>query len=445
MALSGLEIFKHLPKTNCKDCGVPTCLAFAMKVAAGQAGLSDCPHISEAAKQALSEASAPPQQLVTIGAGDKARQVGQETVLYRHDDRFQRPTLVAIRIADDLDDAAIQERARKAAALKFERVGAVQTTDLVAVDNVSGSPERFKSAASAASKASGMPLLLMAGKPENLQAAGEALKAERPLLWPAAEAAEAAIPLAKELCLPLVLEAAGLDAVIALAEKARAAGLKELVLSPGRTEPKKGLEFLTQARRAAITKKFRPLGYPVAMLALDSDLYAATIEAAWYILKYAAVVVLDFVDAAHVLAVLTTRRDIYTDPQVPVKVQPGLHAVGDPGDTAPVLVTTNFALTYYSVEAEVEASRVPSYILSVDTEGTSVLTAWAADKFNAATISAALKASGLEGKVKHRKLLLPGLVAVLRASVEDESGWQALIGPKEATGIVSYLKNQWQP
>jgi acetyl-CoA decarbonylase/synthase complex subunit gamma len=181
------------------------------------------------------------------------------------------------------------------------------------------------------------------------------------------------------------------------------------------------------------------------MVSFSEDPAEALVDACWYVLKYAGVIVVDLIEPHYLLSILTTRQDIYTDPTVPVKVEPGLYRVGEPGPEAPVLVTTNFALSYFSVEPEVEASRVPTNILSVDTEGTSVLTSWAADKFNAKTITKALKESGIEAKVKHRKLVLPGLVAVLKAGVEDESGWEAIIGPKEASGLVSFLKNQWKP
>ena len=446
MGLSGLEIYKNLPKTNCKDCGVPTCLAFAMKVASGQAALDTCPHVSDESKGALSEASAPPQALVKVGQGDKAVEVGQETVLYRHDERFHRPAAVAVRISDELDEAAVTERAKAIGEMSFERVGQTLTINMVAVENASGDPATFAKAAQLAAEASGRAVALISNKPESLKAAGEALKAERPLLWASGGGAEGAIPVAKELGLPLVLEADGFDAIAKLAEKAKGEGLKELMLCPGRVEPAAGLQFLTQSRRAAITKKFRPMGYPVAMMALNDDPTKAVIEACWYMLKYAGLIVIDTLEPHHVVSVLTTRQDIYTNPQVPVQVEAGLHAAGgEPGKDAPVLVTTNFALSYYSVEGEVESSRVPSYILAVDTEGTSVLTAWAADKFNAASITKTLKDSGVEGKVGHHKLVLPGLVAVLSAGTKDESGWEVVVGPKESSGLVSFLKNQWKP
>ncbi len=447
MALSGLEIYKHLPKTNCKECGLATCLAFAMKVAAGQAALDECPPLSDEAKAALGEASAPPQQLVKIGAGDKTIELGQETVLFRHEERFHHPTAVAVRVSDELDNAAVEARCQEVAGLKFERVGTTTMVDMAAVYNDSGSAERFAEVAQVASKVSGKTLALVSSQAESLRAAGQVLAAERPLLWALDGSAEdgQAIEAAKELSLPLCLEATGFDGIVALAEKAREAGLKELMLSPGKVDGAAAIEFLTQSRRAAIMKKFRPLGYPIAMQVLADDPLQAVVEACWYVLKYAGLVVVDLARPEHILGILCARQDIYTNPQVPVQVEPGVHVIGEPGPDAPVLVTTNFALSYYSVESEVEASRMPGYILSIDTEGTSVLTAWAADKLTDETIAQALANSGLESKVGHKKLVLPGLVAVLSAGVKEESGWDVQVGPKEASGIVSFLKTQWKP
>ena len=447
MALSGLDIYKHLPKTNCKECGLATCLAFAMKVASGQAALEECPQLSEEGKSALGEASAPPQQLVKIGAGDKTIELGQETVLFRHEERFHHPTALAVRVSDELDDAAVEERCKEVAALQFERVGTTTVVDMLAVYNDSGDAARFAAVAQLASKVSGKALALMSANAESLRAAGQALATERPLLWALDASAEdgAAIEVAKELSLPLCLEATGFDAIVALAEKAREAGLKDLMLSPGKVDPLAGIEFLTQSRRAAIMKKFRPLGYPIAMQVLADEPVQAVVDACWYVLKYAGVIVVDLTQPEQILAILCTRQDIYTNPQVPVQVEPGIHVIGEPGPDAPVLVTTNFALSYYSVESEVEASRVPGYILAIDTEGTSVLTAWAADKLTDQTIAEALTKSELEAKVDHKKVVLPGLVAVLSAGVKEESGWDVQVGPKEASGIVTFIKTQWKP
>jgi len=446
MPLSGLEIYKHLPKGNCKECGLPTCLAFAMKVAGGQASLEECPRLDEKAKTALGEASAPPQQLVTIGTGDHAIQIGQETVLYRHEDKFYHPTGVAVCINDKLDNALIEERCKAVAAISIERMGKTCKVDLLALCNTSGDAQRFAEVARLASGIAQRPLILMSPDADALRAAGQAISDTRPLLWAmdTEKNVDAAIQVAKDLSLPLCIEGSGFEAVAALSEKARAAGLKELVLSPGRVEAAAGNAFLTQSRRAAIVKKFRPVGYPVAMIAMDGEPERATIDACWYTLKYAGIVVTNLRAPEHLLAVFASRQDIYTNPQIPVQVTPGLHAVGDPGPDAPLLLTTNFALSYYSVESEVSSSRIPTYILAVDTEGTSVLTAWAAEKLTAASTAEAISKSQVAEKLKHKKIVIPGLVAVLSGSIKDETGWEVMVGPREASGIVSFLKNQWK-
>ena len=444
MALTGIEIYKQLPKTNCKDCGFPTCLAFAMKMASGQVALEKCPHVTAEAKAALESASRPPIQLVTIGSGDNEMKIGNETQLYRHEERFHRQTAVAVRISDTLDEAAIAERAEAIGKLVFERVGTQIRVNLVAVCNESGDAGRFEQAAKLAAEKSGLACLLISPSAANLDKAASALAGQRPLLYISEpEQAEAAAKVAKENDCPLAVRADGTEALAALTEKITAAGVEQIVLDAGTRDIKGTLESLTEIRRLSL-KSFRPLGYPTIAFTSSPDPTMQAIEASTFIAKYAGVVVTDAIERWQMLPILTTRQDIYIDPQKPVAVEPKLYPVGEVSADSPVLVTTNFSLSYYSVEGEVEASRVPSYVLSVDTEGTSVLTAWASDKFNAETITQAIKKSGLEEKVTHRKMVLPGFVAVLSAGVEDESGWSVLIGPKEASALPGYLKNQWQ-
>jgi len=444
MALTGLEIYKQLPKTNCKECGFPTCLAFAMKMAAKQVSLDKCPHVTDEAKAALESASRPPIQLVTIGTEDKELKIGNETQLYRHEERFHRPAGVAVRVSDTMDEAALAEQAEKIGGLAFERVGTTIKVNLVAVDNESGDAAKFAKAAEVAAEKSGLACLLISAKADNLKAAAGALSGKRPLLYISEPAqAEAAAAVAKDAGCPLAVKADGLEALAELTPKVAEAGVEEIVVDPGTRGLKPTVEALTQIRRLSL-KAFRPLGYPAIAFAADPDPLMQAIEASTYIAKYGGVVVTDAADAWQMLPILTTRQDIYIDPQKPVAVEPKLYEVGEVSADSPVLVTTNFSLSYYSVEGEVEASRVPAYIISVDTEGTSVLTAWASDKFNAETITAAMKTAGLDEKAPHKKLVIPGLVAVLSAGIEDESGWSVLIGPKEASGLPSYLKNQWQ-
>ncbi len=445
MALTGLEIYKHLPKTNCKDCGFPTCLAFAMKVAVKQVALDKCPHITPAGAAALESASRPPIQLVTIGAGENEIKIGNETQLYRHEEKFHRPTAIAVRVSDRGEEQAIAERAKAIGRLAFDRVGVRIKVNLVAVENESGDAARFEKAVKLAAEGSGMACLLMSAKAENLRRGAAAVSGRRPLLYISDPGqAEAGARVAKDENCPLAIRADGLEALAELTAKVAASGVEQIVLDPGTRGVRPTLEALSKIRRLAL-KSFRPLGYPAMAITANPDPTAQAAEAGIYVAKYAAVVVTDACQPWQLLPVLTTRQDIYTDPQKPVAVEPKLYSVGAVTAESPLLVTTNFSLSYYSVEGEVEASRVPAYILAVDTEGTSVLTAWASDKFNADTITKAMKKAEIDGKISHRTLVLPGFVAVLSAGVEDESGWSVEIGPKEASGIPSYLKKQWKP
>lgn len=442
MALTGLEIYKQLPKTNCKECGFPTCLAFAMKMATKQVALDKCPHVTDEAKAALESASRPPVQLVVIGTGEKEVKIGNETQLYRHEERFHRPTAVAVRVSDTMDEAALTQRAEQIAAVLIERVGLQLTVDLVAVDNESGDAGQFEKAARLSAEKSGLPCVLISAKADNLKKAAEAVSGGRPLLCISDPAeAEAAAAVAKDNDCPLAVRADGVEALAELTAKITAAGVEQILLDPGTRDMKGTLEALSQIRRLSL-KNFRPLGYSTIAFTTASDPTMQAVEAGTYIAKYAGVLVTDAIDPWQLMPVLTTRQDVYTDPQKPVAVEPKLYDVGEVGADSPVLVTTNFSLSYYSVESEVEASRVPAYVLSVDTEGTSVLTAWASDKFNSDTITKAMKQSGIEDKVSHRNLVIPGFVAVLSAGIEDDSGWTVQIGPKEASGIPSYLKKQ---
>ncbi|MDY6913625.1 MAG: acetyl-CoA decarbonylase/synthase complex subunit gamma [Planctomycetota bacterium] len=445
MALTGLDIYKQLPKENCKECGVPTCLAFAMKVAAGQAGLDQCPRLTDDARSQLSEASAPPQRLVQIGTDNNAIEIGQETVLFRHDEKFHHPTAVALKVSDTAEEADLKAACAAFKKLQFLRVGQTIQPDMIALVNESGSADRMQTAAETIYNELGIAMVLMGEKLDPLSAAAMGpLSGARPVVYCSAEtSADELADLAQKtgapVCIGGELQAVA-QRVEALAEK----NIKDVLISPGQVPASEALAFLTQTRRAALNKKFRPLGCPVLTIACGEDKQAAALDACAYVCKYAGVLVTDAWAPELLVPILTTRQNIYTDPQKPVQVEPQLYDIGEPTDQSPLLVTTNFSLSYYSVESEVEASRVPSRILAVDTEGTSVLTAWAADKFNPETITAALKKCSADEKAKHHKVVIPGHVAVIAASLAEESGWQVLVGPKEASGIGPYLKSDWK-
>ncbi len=441
MALTGLDIFKLLPKTNCGDCGVPTCLAFAMKVAGKLAALEECPHVTEEATAEMGAASQPPQKLVTIGAGEGAIQIGNETVMFRHDEKFHHPPGFAV-LVNDTDE--LDAKAQRIKALTFERVGEVIAVDAVALNCASGDGAKLKAAAATIQGGLGLPMVLIAESASQLAGAARAIADSRPLLWERNGPSDELIQLAAETKVPIVVEG-DLAKCDADSQKAKGAGVEEMVLCPGEASPAETLGFLTQSRRAAIRSSYRPLGFPVLARAWQQEPNMQSLVACQYVAKYAGVVVMGADSPEYVLPVLTMRQSIYIDPQKPVQVEPKLYEVGEPDDKAPLLVTTNFSLTFYTVLGEVEASRVPTRVLAVDTEGTSVLTAWAADKFGAEQIKAAMQKSEVFEKLDeaHRRLVIPGLVAVISGELQEELGCGVIVGPKEAGAIPAFLKNEW--
>lgn len=445
MALTGLEIYKLLPRTNCKDCGQPTCLAFAMQLAAGKASLDACPHIGEEARERLAAAAAPPIALITIGAGEHAVRVGNETVLFRHEKRFENPTAIGVTVDDTLPPASLADRVRAINNLVFERMGQTCRVDLVAVRGLSARPDLFRAAVLAAAREARLPLVLMSEDTACLEAALEPVKDGRPLVWAAtADNYARLVPLAASYGVPLVVQAAGLEELAALVAKVTELGHRELLLDTGATSIAQLLADQTRIRRLAVRKRFRPFGFPTFCTIAGDDPVQNVLDAAMAIAKYAAVVVVDTTDPAAILPLVTWRMNLYADPQKPVAVEPKLYSIGNPGSNAPVFLTTNFSLTYFCVAGDVEAARVPAYILAVDTEGTSVLTAWAAGKLTPERIVAALQASGVSERVKHRRLIIPGSVAVLSGKLADLSGWEILVGPRESSAIPAFIKEHWK-
>jgi len=458
MALTGLEIYKLLPKTNCGDCGVPTCLAFAMKLAQKQASLDSCPHVSEEAKAALEGAAQPPIRLISIGTGERKLEIGNETMLFRHDETFYHPTGIAIAVDASLSEEELLARLRQINELGFERVGQKIAVNMIALRGEGSASltmerEAFAAAAAKAAENTSLPLILMCEDPAAMEkaleklalSAAEGCAPRRPLVYAATEQnVEQMAALAKKFSCPLALRADGLQALAALSEKAQGLGVADLVLDSGAREPAEVLAHQTCIRRAALRKKFRPLGFPTISFTNTCEAAEEAIQASEYVAKYAGIVVLEKAEAWALLPLLTARQNFYTDPQKPIQLEAGLYEIGSPNENSPVLVTTNFSLTYFTVEGDVEASKVPSWIVVVNTEGTSVLTAWASDKFNAEIIAENIKKTGIEEKVKHRKVIIPGYVAVLSGKLEDLSGWKVMVGPRESSGIPSYLRNVWQ-
>ncbi len=445
MALSGLDIYKLLPKTNCKECGFPTCLAFAMKLAQKQAELSACPYVSAEAKDKLAAASAPPIRLVTIGSGDRKLEVGNETVLFRHDKTFFHQPGLFIRVKDTLPAAEFAAMAEQIAAYELERVGISMRVTGLAIENASGEDQTFANCAATAHAKTKSPLILISDRVSAIAAALQKIPDAAPLIYAATpqNATEMAALAAKHHS-PLAVRASdGLQGLAELAQAVKDAGVEDLVLDPGARDPHDSLVAMTQIRRLALKSNFRPLGYPIIAFAGEgaSSKAEEAMVAAQYIAKYAGVVVLDHFDPATVYPLLTLRQNIYTDPQKPIQVSPGLYELSGPTADSPLLVTTNFSLTYFSVAGEVEGSGRPTWLLIVDSEGMSVLTGWAAGKFDAEKIAKSVKQYGVADKISHKKIVIPGLVATLSGELEEElPGWEIRVGPREAIDIPAYLK-----
>ncbi len=445
MALSGLQIYKLLPKTNCKECGFPTCLAFAMKLAAKQVELDACPYVSDDAKEALSAASAPPIRLVKLGSGDREFQVGNETVMFRHEKTFFNKPCLALRVKDTEDADAIAKRVEMVNAYCVERVGIDMTFNAIAIENASGDAGIFSSVVEAVRAKTDLPFVLISDDADALKLALDREGGQKPLLYAATvDNWEAMAALAKGGGVSLAVRSKdGLDELADLTKKISDAGVSDLVLDPGSRELNTSLAQLTLLRRLALKKNFRPLGYPIITFAGEAaDTEEDEIVAAsQYIAKYAGIIVLDRFDPAVAYPLLTLRLNIYTDPQKPISVDPGVYEFNNPTADSPLLTTTNFSLTYFSVAGELDGSGMPAWLLICDAEGMSVLTAWAAGKFDAETIAKAVKTFGAGDKARHQKITLPGHVAVLSGELEEElPGWEIQVGPREAVDIPAYLK-----
>ena len=447
MPLTGIEIFKLLPKTNCGECGVPTCLAFAMNLAAGKADLSACPYVSEEAKEKLSEASAPPILPVTIGSGDRALKVGSETVMFRHEKRFENPPGIAILISDKMDDAEVDARVKKCQTLEYERVGLTLRPELVALKAESGDAAKFEALANKV-KGSGCNIILMSDNPDILAAGLKACADQKPLIYAATkDTIDRVAELAKEHSCPIAVKGSSIEELVELTEKLTATGIKNIVLDSGARTVRQAFEDQVIIRASALNKKFRPLGFPTITFPseMTDDSMKEALIAAMFMAKYGGIIVLSDFRGESLFPLLVARLNIFTDPQRPLATTEGIYEINNPTENSPVMVTSNFSLTYFIVSGEIENSKVPSYLLVKDTEGLSVMTAWAAGKFSADIIGPYIKKSGITDKIKHHKLIVPGYIAAESGGLEEElPDWEIMVGPREAAHLTPYLKD-WKP
>ena len=446
MALSGLQIYKLLPASskdadvkthgNCKECGFPTCLAFAMKLGAKQVELSLCPYVEEESKNQLEASAAPPIRLVTLKGTEHEMKAGNELVLFRHEKTFYNPAGLFVRVKDNQSDAA--EVAKAVNDYLVDYVGMELTFDGIAVEDAGGD---FGATVAAVKEQCGLPLILLTEDPAKAEAGLKAAEGTTPLLWAAtSDNWEAMAKLAGEYKVPLAVRSDdGIDALANLADQVKGAGIEDIVLDSGARDYSGSLAASTQLRRLALKKNERRVGYPLIAFAGDDPILAAQ-----HIAKYAGYVVIDSFSPATAYPLIVLRANLFTDPQKPIQVLPGVYEINKPSPGDPLMVTTNFSITYFAVANEVESSGLPGWLLVADAEGMSVLTAWAAGKFDAERIARSVNTTGIAEKIDHKRLILPGHVAVLMGELEDElPGWDINVGPREAVDLPNYLKTQW--
>lgn len=446
MPLKGTDVAKKLPeggKKNCRECGFPTCFAFAMKLAGGGVSLDKCPYIPPEVRAELEDALAPPIKLVTIGAGENALQIGNEEVVYRHEKTFIHQPGIALLISDTETEAKVDEKLKKIKELQFPWVGLTLKADLLALQFESGDKAKYEALVKRVCDASDLGMVLISEDVDTLLSALKLCSNRRPLLYPVTQDnLDKVIAGIKDSPVPVAVKAGSVEQLVPLTTKLKDAGIEEIVLDPGSRTMLDAIRDQTLIRRAALKQNFRPLGYPTIGFPcfMAEDEIRQILLAAMFVIKYPGIIVLSDFDQYSLLPLLVHRLNIYTDPRIPMSVEQKVYEIGEPTDESPVLVTSNWALTYFIVASEIEGSKVPSWLCVKDTEGLGVLTGWAAGKFSGDSIGPFIKKSGIEDKVKHRKLIIPGRAARIKGELEEAlPGWEIIVGPREASEIPAYL------
>ncbi|MBN1757753.1 MAG: acetyl-CoA decarbonylase/synthase complex subunit gamma [Chitinispirillaceae bacterium] len=437
--LTGMEIFKLLPKTNCGECGVPTCMAFAMKLAQKNAELATCPYASDKAKEVIGAAAEPPVRKISFG---EQCVCGNELVMFRHEKTFVHQTIFACRCFSDLSPDNLTARCRKAQAYCLERVGEELRIESVLIDDRSDSINAYVASVETAAASFTGGIILKTGDPARLKAAAEKIASRTPLLFGASIATiDEIAPFALELKLPVVLSAPSLDELHSLSNRCSALGLRDLVLNPPAGDGVTAIQLNSIIRKSGLGG-VKPFGYPIITMLPDiPDPFDFVSAASGAICKYSSILVFDTLENEVLLPLMMLRQNIYTDPQKPIQVEPGLYYIGEVSPASPILITTNFSLTYFIVSGEIEASGVGAHLAVVESEGMSVLTAWAAGKFSGEKIAQFLKEKNVDNSYTSRKLVIPGYVATISGELEEQMpGWEVQVGPQEASDIAPFLK-----
>lgn len=438
MAVKGLDIFKLSPKKNCKECGVPTCMAFCMKVAQGALPITKCPYMSEEAIALLSEATAPPMKSLEV-AGHK---LGGETVLFRHDKTFVSRNLYAVSVGSGMDDETLDAKLSDIQKVDYERIGEREYVEFVFVLDEGKGADKLSGAVQKAA-ATGRGVIVETKDPE---AAGAVLNSARDLIINGADASNwEQMNEAVQGKAVLGVGGSSIQEIYDTVQKLEKAGNKTLIIDVTAGSIKETFAGAVQVRRGAIKDSVRTLGYPslVNMTKLAAgDVHLQTALAALFTLKYGSILVMEKMSYAESLPLHSLRQNIYTDPQKPMKMEPGIYPLNGATPDDPCMLTVDFALTYFLVSGEIERSKVPINLLITDASGMSVLTAWAAGKFSASSVKKFFDECQISEKIKSRTLVIPGKAAVLKGEIQEKlPDWNVVVGTREAVEIVHYLKD----
>ncbi len=461
--ISPLEIYKNLPQTNCKQCGLESCMAFASKLISREKKPADCPPLFAEEKYAdrrakLLDLVTPPVREVIIGAGDGGVAIGGEEVMYRHELTFFTPTAIFIDVHDEMEKEELEKRVEAVKKFSFERVGQRLRLQGVAIRARSGDATKFGDAVLRVIEKADLPIMLCSRDPELLEIGLEIARGRKPLLYAAtADNWEKIADIALKHEAPVVASSPGdLPGLLDLAQNLLDNGVTDLVLDigtyPAGKQFSEMMDNLVMLRKAAMEEKIRPLGYPILGVPMAVGLVekekdkAAVAEAelaATLMLRYSDILILSSLEVWSLLPLLTLRQNVYTDPRVPIQVEAGLNTLGAPDANSPVFLTSNFALTYYTVASDLEAAKIPCYVLVADTEGHAVEVSMAGKKLTADVVKNVLESSKVAEKVKHKKLIIPGRASRISGEIEEATGWEVLVGPIDSARIPKFLEEKW--
>ncbi len=449
MEIKAADFKDRLPekgKKNCKQCGVPTCFAFAMKLAQAKASLDQCPHLDPDVRAWLEDLLTPPMKLVTIGTGEAGIPLGEEESMFRHEKAFRHPPAVAILISDQDGDEKIEQKLKQVKETVFERTGEVMKVDLLALRFGSGNRKRFEDVVKKVHGASDLPAVIISEDLDALFWARDYYGERKPLIYPITEKnLEDAIPRIKQQLTPVGVKADGVEALIPIVERLKEEGIDQLVLDPSPGNIFDGIKYHTLTRRSALKAKIRSLGYPSIAFPCDlaEDKRKEILFASVFVAKYAGIIVLSSLEPDHVFPLLLLRMDVYSDPRTLRTVEEKVYELSNPTEVSPVLVTTNAALTYFAVSSDLEQGKIPAHLAVLDTEGFSVETALGAGKFSGERVAKFVKDSGLADSNTLKKLIIPRPAAMIKRDLEEGlPGWKVILGPGDAKEITVFLKKE---